>query len=175
MAYTPLQEEIYQWFHDIPKEAPAIFALAFIFLFGCINFAITCKTRTWFMLIVAFTAGLEVAGYICRVIMLHHPAYGPYVSMQALLIISPIFLALVDYDAVGKLIKMGGAAGALKSGPWVSCTSIRCKPICLIKTSHRCGMLSCLSCCHFISGRIDFADQYQTIADSTSHQSLTRG
>lgn len=119
MAYTPLQQSIYGWFQAIPKEAPAIFALAFIFFFGCVNLAITCKTRTWFMLIVAFTAGLEVAGYICRVIMLHKPAYGPYVSMQALLIISPIFLALVDYDAVGKLIKLGGPTNSRRAG-WVS-------------------------------------------------------
>lgn len=116
MAYTALEEGIFQWFQAIPKEAPAIFALVFIFLFGCINLAITFKTRSWFMLFVAFTAGLEVAGYICRVVMLHQPGYGAYVIMQALLIISPTFLALVDYSAVGRLIRLADGGGRIRPG-----------------------------------------------------------
>ena len=95
MAYTVLQLTIYAWFHQIPKEQAAIFALVVFFLLGCANLVITCNTRAWFMLTVAFTAALEVAGYAFRIVMLHKPAYGPYVAMQALLIISPIFLALV--------------------------------------------------------------------------------
>lgn len=119
MPYTELQLGIYAWFHQIPKEAPAIFALAVFFLIGFANLAITCRTRAWFMLTVAFTAALEVAGYAFRIVMLHKPAYGPYVAMQALLIISPIFLALVDYSAVGKLMKIAHGGGWLKPA-WVS-------------------------------------------------------
>ena len=96
-GYTGLQAEIYEWFHQIPKEAPAIFAIAAFATLGIANLAITVRTRAWFMLTIAFTAGLEVGGYICRIIMLHQPGYNCYVAMQALLIISPIFLALVDY------------------------------------------------------------------------------
>ena len=118
MAYTQLQLAIYAWFQQIPKEAPAIFALIVFFLVGCANLAITCKTKAWFMLTVACTAALEVAGYAFRIVMLHEPAYDPYVAMQALLIISPIFLALVDYSAVGKLMKIANGGGRLRPA-WV--------------------------------------------------------
>ena len=119
MPYTELQLTIYAWFHQIPKEQAAIFALVVFFLAGCANLVITCSTKAWFMLTVAFTAALEVAGYAFRIVMLHKPAYGPYVAMQALLIISPIFLALVDYSAVGKLMKLADGGGWLKPA-WVS-------------------------------------------------------
>ena len=118
-GYTGLDAQIYRWFHQIPKEAPAIFALVMFTLLGLINLAITCKTRAWFMLTIAFTAGLEVAGYACRIIMLHKPAYDPYVAMQALLIVSPIFLALVDYSATGKLMRMAHGGGRLHPA-WVA-------------------------------------------------------
>ena len=119
MAYTVLQLTIYAWFGQIPKEGAAIFALIVFFLVGCANLAITCKTKSWFMLTVAFTAALEVAGYAFRIVMLHKPTYGSYVAMQALLIISPIFLALVDYSAVGKLMRLADGHGWLNPS-WVS-------------------------------------------------------
>ena len=118
-GYTGNNAQIYFWFRQIPKEAPAIFALIMIALLGFINLAITCKTKAWFMLVVFFTAGLEVAGYACRIVMLNTPGYGAYVAMQALLIISPIFLALVDYIATGKLMKMANGGGRLKAA-WVA-------------------------------------------------------
>ena len=118
-GYTGLDVQIYIWFHQIPKEAPAIFALIMFALLGLINLAITCKTRAWFMLTIAFTALLEVIGYACRIVMLHKPAYDPYVIMQGLLIISPIFLALVDYSATGKLMRMAHGGGRLHPA-WVA-------------------------------------------------------
>lgn len=122
MAYTLLQQTIYAWFHQIPKEEAAIFALVVFFLIGVANLVITCRTKAWFMLTVAFTAALEVAGYAFRITMLHKPAYGPFVAMQALLIIPPIFLALVDYSAVGKLMRLAGGGGRLNPA-WVSCSA----------------------------------------------------
>ncbi|KAL3148413.1 hypothetical protein ABBQ38_013868 [Trebouxia sp. C0009 RCD-2024] len=119
MAYTLLQQTIYAWFHQIPKEEAAIFALVVFFLIGVANLVITCRTKAWFMLTVAFTAALEVAGYAFRITMLHKPAYGPFVAMQALLIIPPIFLALVDYSAVGKLMRLAGGGGRLNPA-WVA-------------------------------------------------------
>lgn len=118
-GYTGLDAHIYQWFHQIPKQAPAIFALIMFALMGSINLGITIKTRAWFMLTIAFTAGLEVGGYACRIVMLHNPGYNPYVAMQALLIVSPIFLALVDYSATGKLMRMAHGGGRLHPG-WVA-------------------------------------------------------
>ena len=118
-GYTGNNAEIYYYFHQIPKEAPAIFALVIFTLMGLVNLGITCKTRAWFMLIVAATAGLEAAGYACRIVMLNKPGYGAYVAMQALLIISPIFLALVDYAATGKLMRMAHGGGCLNPA-WVA-------------------------------------------------------
>lgn len=122
MAYTLLQQTIYAWFHQIPKEEAAIFALVVFFLIGVANLVITCRTKAWFMVTVAVTAALEVAGYAFRIVMLHKPAYGPFVAMQALLIIPPIFLALVDYSAVGKLMRVAKRGGRLNPA-WVSCSA----------------------------------------------------
>ena len=118
-GYTGLDAQIYRWFHQIPKEAPAVFALVVFAILGLINLGITIRTRAWFMVTIAITAGLEVGGYACRIVMLHHPGYNPYVAMQALLIVSPIFLALVDYSATGKLMRMAQGGGRLHPA-WVA-------------------------------------------------------
>lgn len=118
-GFYGVDARIYYWFHQIPKEGAAIFALIAFILVGLINLAITCKTKAWFMLIIAFTAALEVVGYACRIVMLHNPSYRAYVVMQALLIISPIFLALTDYSATGKLMRMAHGGGRLHPG-WVA-------------------------------------------------------
>ena len=82
------------------------------------------------MLIIAFTAALEAVGYACRIVMLHNPSYSTYVVMQALLIISPTFLALVNCSATGKLMRMAHGAGHLHPG-WVAKSFFASDLLCL--------------------------------------------
>ena len=115
-GYNGTDATVYLYYHYIPKQSPAVVAIFVFLALGLINLAITFKTKAWFMLIVALTAFLEVGGFIFRVAVLHNPTIGNVAITQALLVISPIFLALVDYEAVGKLMKLGQGTGRLRPG-----------------------------------------------------------
>ena len=145
MTNSALYPAIFSWFNAIPKESPAIFALVMYFLVGCANLYLTVRTKAWFMLIVAFTAGLEIGGYACRVIMLYHPAYDPYVVMQALLIISPIFLALVDYNATGKLMQAANIKRVCLKPVWIARLFFASDIFCLAVQGGGAGMASSLN------------------------------
>ena len=115
-GYNGTDATVYLYYHYIPKQAPAVVAIIVFLALGLVNLAITFKTKAWFMLIVALTAFLEVGGFIFRIAVLHDPTIGNVAITQALLIISPILLALVDYEAVGKLMKLGQGTGRLRPG-----------------------------------------------------------
>ena len=145
MTNSELYPAIFSWFNAIPKESPAVVALVMYFAVGCANLYVTIKTKAWFMLIVAFTAGLEIGGYACRVIMLYHPAYDPYVIMQALLIISPIFLALVDYNATGKLMQRANIKRVCLKPVWIARLFFASDIFCLAVQGGGAGMASSLN------------------------------
>lgn len=46
-----------------------------------------------------------VAGYVARVLVLHKPRIGLYAMMQALLIISPVLLSIVNYIVAGRILR----------------------------------------------------------------------
>ena len=115
-GYTGTDATVYLYYHYIPKQAPTVVAAVVFLVLGFVKLGITIKTKAWFMLIVALTAFLEVGGFIFRIAVLHQPTIGNVAITQALLIISPIFLALVDYEAMGKLMKLGQGTGSLRPG-----------------------------------------------------------
>jgi hypothetical protein len=115
MVYQTVHQQVVAYFHYWPSEAIAIVALVLFSTVTAVNLLITVYTKTWFYGIIVTTGLLEVAGYICRISMIHKPLYGTFVAMQCFLIISPSFLALANYVAVGKLMKALNIKAFIKS------------------------------------------------------------
>ncbi|KAG2447526.1 hypothetical protein HYH02_007450 [Chlamydomonas schloesseri] len=99
-------------FGELPAIAPAVIALILYALAGAAALILTWRTRAWFMAIVTATAWLEALGFAARVLVIRSPSLNVYIGMQALLIITPVILPLVDYIVVGRLVALGDA-GAL--------------------------------------------------------------
>ncbi|KAG2425793.1 hypothetical protein HXX76_013418 [Chlamydomonas incerta] len=99
-----------QLFGEMPAIAPAVIALILYALAGLVALLLTWRTRAWFMCVVTITAWLEALGFAARVIVINSPNLNVYIGMQALLIITPVILPLVDYIVVGRLVALGDAA-----------------------------------------------------------------
>ncbi|EFJ41301.1 hypothetical protein VOLCADRAFT_33026, partial [Volvox carteri f. nagariensis] len=108
------------FFGEIPRKSAAIAALILYLVISIVVFAITCKTRSWFMLTVVLTGLLEAAGFLSRVMMVQSPTYIGYVLMQCFLIISPVLLAIVEYICLGKMTGMTKAGRESRLMRWQS-------------------------------------------------------
>ncbi len=98
------------YFHYEPNQAAAIAALVAFIAAAIGTTVVNIRARTcWFMFVVTLTALCEMGGYAARLAMLSAPTMGTYIAMQTLLIIPPIFLAVVDYITVGKLLALAAA------------------------------------------------------------------
>ena len=85
---------------------PAILCAALFLAITLVNLGLTYKTRTWFMLWVTFSGCSEAAGYSARAWVHYYPETDPVTAMQCFLIITPIFLCMVDYVCIGKLLDL---------------------------------------------------------------------
>lgn len=110
---------IFRWFHEHPKMAPAVTALVLYLLAGAAILMVTIRAKSWFMLTITVTAVLEFVGYAARVQMLRNPSMGPYVSSQALLIISPVLLSIVNYITVGRILRCVDTSKGWLKPAWV--------------------------------------------------------
>ena len=117
--YADKDAVIYRWFHEYPKMAPAIFAMCMYLLAGIAVLAVTIRARSWFMLTITVTAAFEVAGYAARIHMLQQPSMTPYVTSQGLLIISPVLLSIVNYIAVGRILRLVDTSKGWLKPAWV--------------------------------------------------------
>ena len=142
MADAQLNAEIFLWFRYYPKEAPAIFAAIMFLLIGITNLVFTIRTRTWFVLFIPITAAMECGGYIFRIIMLHHPGRTVFILMQVLLVVSPIFLTLVDYKAVGHLLRVANLRGGCLRPAWISRVFLASDILCLLIQTGGAGLAS---------------------------------
>lgn len=91
------------YFQYKPSLALNIIALV---LFGLITIvvAIQCvKCKINFMWVVVFTGALEVSGYVCHLIALEGFNLTAYIVNLVFIIMAPNFLALVNYNCVGKI------------------------------------------------------------------------
>lgn len=131
---------IYRWFHEYPKMAPAIFAMVMYLLAGIAVLVVTIRARSWFMLTITVTAVLEFAGYAARVHMLQNPSMGPYVTSQGLLIISPVLLSIVNYIAVGRILRLVDTSKGWLKPAWVGWTFTASDIFCLILQGSGGGM-----------------------------------
>lgn len=119
----------------LPNKAAA---LAAIILYAAATAGVigtTVKTRAWWMLVCVVTGAVEVAGYALKIKMLDSPEYYTYVVSYAFLVIGPVFLVIVEYLCVAKLIgrsKLGGKSRFARGVAWfmtvseVICLGIQC-------------------------------------------------
>lgn len=95
------------FFHYRPNQPLGItglvvYALFAIFLTGRIYFSKSPK----FLYILAFTGLMEAIGYAVRIICHNYTDLGRYIGMTLFLLLAPNALALVNYKAVGEIIRL---------------------------------------------------------------------
>ena len=98
--------DVIDYFNFYPSLALSIVGLV-LFAIGALSvFAMTVRTRQWYMVIASIVGLMEMGGFACRIKMLNQAVYGAYVAMQCLLIIPPSFLALVQYITLAKVVSL---------------------------------------------------------------------
>ncbi|KAK4518593.1 Exopolyphosphatase [Mucor velutinosus] len=94
-------------FHYIPAIIPAAVALA---VYGVIAIYLTIRIyiskSPKFLYILAFTALMEVIGFAVRILCHFYTDLGRYIGMTMFLLLAPNALALVNYKAVGEIIRL---------------------------------------------------------------------
>ena len=106
MSSEDIRADVIDYFEFYPSNALSIVSLCLFLIVSLTVFAMTIKTRQWYMVIASIVGLLEMAGYACRIQMTKKPVYGAFVAMQCFLIISPSFLALVQYITLGKVVAL---------------------------------------------------------------------
>ncbi|KAG2488285.1 hypothetical protein HYH03_013135 [Edaphochlamys debaryana] len=112
-------------FAEWPEVAPAYVALSLFFLGGLVALFFAIRSRTWLLLTVTVTAWLEVAALSFRLAFIETPDLALYSGMQALLVMAPAFLPLVNYGLAGRLAMLGDA-GHLCVPPWWASVFLGC-------------------------------------------------
>ena len=92
------------------QPSPAA-ALIFCFLFllcALLLLVLSCRTRTWFVLIGVFTAIAEAGGFGLRFIVAQQTdiSLGPYVGSTLLILVAPNGLAALNYSALARMIRV---------------------------------------------------------------------
>jgi hypothetical protein len=102
-------EKILQYFH---YNASTIGSCVWIALFGIVTiygFFISLKyPNAKFMFIFVASGAIECVGYGTRLESILHPVLAPFIVSVLCILLSPIFLALVNYIVVGRLIEPSG-------------------------------------------------------------------
>ncbi len=106
MTSADVRADVISYFDFYPSLALCIVGLVLFTIAAFTVFAMTLKTRQWYMVIASIVGILEAGGYASRIAMLSRPVFGAYVTMQCLLIISPSFLALVQYITLAEVITL---------------------------------------------------------------------
>lgn len=102
------QREV-MYFHYMASENGAIILIAlfgFTSIIGTLSFFRYPQAR--FMLIFPFSALIETIGYLTRLISIWEVTLAPFVTSVLFILLAPIFLALINYIVVGKLIEPTG-------------------------------------------------------------------
>ena len=110
------------YFQYRPSLALSLVALV---LFSTIATVIAIQTHKYrprcrFMWIVVFTGGLEVAGYISRIIGAQTVNSSAYVSYLVFTILAPNFLALANYIAVGRVAEQLHLSGRFLNAEFIA-------------------------------------------------------
>ncbi|KAI9483113.1 MAG: RTA1 like protein-domain-containing protein [Benjaminiella poitrasii] len=101
------ESQAMMFFHYIPSLAPSAVSLA---LYGIVTVYLTARTyiskSPRFLYILAFTALMETIGFAIRIKCHYFTNLGNYVGMTLFLLLAPNALALVNYKAVGEIIRL---------------------------------------------------------------------
>ena len=106
MTSADVRADVISYFDFYPSLALSIVGLVLFTIAAFAVFAMTLKTKQWYMVIASIVGLMEAGGYSARIAMLSRPVFGAFVVMQCLLIISPSFLALVQYITLAKVINL---------------------------------------------------------------------
>jgi hypothetical protein len=99
----------YYYFHYSPSHALAFVAIAvFAVLFILLTARVLLTRSPRFILLLPFTAAIEIVGFALRYVCSENPTTGVFTGMSVLLLISANIMALVSYKAVGDVIRLSG-------------------------------------------------------------------
>ncbi|KAG2201057.1 hypothetical protein INT47_010809 [Mucor saturninus] len=94
-------------FHYIPNKPLAYTALAVYALFTIyLTFRVYRSKSPKFLYILAFTGLMETIGYVVRIICANFTDLGRYIGTTLFILLAPNALALVNYKAVGEIIRL---------------------------------------------------------------------
>jgi hypothetical protein len=99
------REWLLRLYHFIPKEGPAIFAIIIFFLASMVIGYMTIRFKGHYMWVIVFSGLFEAIGYIIRIVSINKNTLGVFIGSTALLIITPIALAFVNYLVFGIILK----------------------------------------------------------------------
>ena len=91
-----------------PNPAAALIFCGLFLIAAATLLVLTCRTRTWFVLIGVCTALLEAGGFGLRYSYAQHTdiVIGPYIGSTLLILIAPNGLAALNYSALGRMIRV---------------------------------------------------------------------
>lgn len=102
-------QQILQYFHYYASEDGAIVLMALFGFTAVVGFASAIRyPKAKFMFIHSFSAALETVGYGMRYKTILDPVLGPFIVSVLFILLAPIFLALINYIVVGKMIESTG-------------------------------------------------------------------
>ncbi len=105
MTKNMLELEYFHYYASVPG------ADVWIALFGAatiVGFFLTMRYKATYMYILPFCAAIEAAGYGTRLETIFKPTLTPFIVSVLFILLAPIFLALINYITVGKLIESTG-------------------------------------------------------------------
>lgn len=111
MAINPMylngENQVLRFYHYHPNE-PLCIASLVIYAVFCVflTFRVWQTKSAKFLYILAFTALMEVIGYAVRLLCISFTDMGRYIGTTLFLLLAPNALALVNYKAVGEIIRL---------------------------------------------------------------------
>jgi hypothetical protein len=101
----PTIDPVLQYFHYYASDVGAIVLIVLYGLTAIAGFVNLLRyPRAKYMAILVFSACLECAGYGTRYLSILKPTLSPFIISVLFILLSPIFLALLNYITVSKLV-----------------------------------------------------------------------
>lgn len=110
MSTLPTSAELdIAYFHYIPNHPACYVGIAvFAILFVMLNIRVFTSGCPLYVLLLPLTAAAEIAGFVLRYICSKNPTTDVFIAMSILLLLSANIMALVNYKAVGDVIRLSG-------------------------------------------------------------------
>lgn len=111
MAINPIylngENQVLRFYHYYPNK-PLCIASLVVYAVFCVflTFRVWQTKSAKFLYILAFTALMEVIGYAVRLLCISFTDMGRYIGTTLFLLLAPNALALVNYKAVGEIIRL---------------------------------------------------------------------